>query len=127
MSAREFKLGQVLSVTHDRLLCPIADLYEILNFLTGDNLFTHQLPRAMRECRPSILSAHPRLSEVDVTSVTPENWKDWLAEQVVEFGPLVSLLPLKDGEHEFIDPLSELAEKVHPDRIVVVKTNGGAS
>ena len=27
-------------------------IYDILNFLTGDNLYTHQLPRAMRECEP---------------------------------------------------------------------------
>ena len=48
-TVREFPLGVVLSITTGKLLCPIGDVYDILNFLTGDNLFTHQLPRAMRE------------------------------------------------------------------------------
>lgn len=124
MSAREFPLGEVLSITTGRLLCPIGKVYEILNFLTGDSLFTHQLPRAMHECQPSILAAHPRLREVDAQSVTGENWESWLADQVVEYGPLVSLSPLKEGEHEVIDPLSELCERAHPDRIAVVYVEG---
>ena len=121
LTAREFPLGVVLSITTGKLLCQIGDVYDILNFLTGDNLFTHQLPRAMRECRPSILAAHPRLADVDAGMVNETNWQSWLADQVIEHGPSVELWPVSDGTHEFIDPLSELAERVHPDNIIVVK------
>ena len=35
--------------------------YEILNFLTGDSLYTHQLPRAVRQCEPWLRAQFPTL------------------------------------------------------------------
>lgn len=121
--SRDFHLGDVLSVTHDRLLSPrlIEGVYDILNFMTDDNLCTHQLPRAARECRPHLLSQHPKLAEADASGVTSENWRAWLDEQIARFGETFSVSPLPEHAHEFIDPISELAEHVHPDRIIVVK------
>ena len=50
--SRDFHIGDILSVTTGRLVSPrrMDGVYDILNFMTGDNLFTHQLPRAAREC-----------------------------------------------------------------------------
>ena len=58
-----FHISDVLSVTTERLVSSrhMDGIYEILNFLTGDNLFTHQLPRAMDECRPWLRSTFPNL------------------------------------------------------------------
>lgn len=46
-----FHLGQLLSITTSKLVSPVGSspiqgVYEILDFLTKDSLFTHQLPRA---------------------------------------------------------------------------------
>lgn len=119
---RQFHIGDILSITGDKLVSPrlIAGVYDILNFMTGDSLYTHQLPRAMRECRPHLLKQHPQLSGIDESTVTEETWCAWLDVCIAEFGETLSVEPLPEHVHEFIDPISELAEKVHPDKIIVL-------
>lgn len=123
MATREFDLGDVLSITTDRLLSEhgIKGVYEILNFMTGESLFTHQLPRVRREAAPVILKVHPQLRTIDDSSVTPDNWKQFLADQKAKFGERLSIPTLTADQHERIEPVSELAEHVHPDRIITVK------
>lgn len=60
---KKFHISDVLSVTTGRLVSSrhMDGIYEILNFLTGDKLFTHQLPRAMRECEPWLKTQFPQL------------------------------------------------------------------
>jgi len=48
-----------------------------------------------------------------------ERWAEWNGNEFE-----VATLP--KHAHEFIDPLSELAENVHPDKIIVVNREGGA-
>lgn len=121
--SKHFHIGDILSITGEKLVSPrlISGVYDILNYMTGDELYTHQLPRAMRECRPYILKQHPQLAAVDESGVTPETWRAWLDEQIAKFGETLPVDPLPEHAHEFIDPISELAEKVHPDKIIVVK------
>ena len=121
---RTFDLGDVLSITTGKLVSPrhIEGVYDILNFMTGDNLFTHQLPRVSEECKPYLLKQHPQLADVDASGVGPDNWQAWIRDQTRKYGPSLKVEPLPHGEHYHIDPLSELAEKVHPDKIIVVKT-----
>lgn len=121
-SRRDFDLGDILSVTTGRLVSPrhMEGIYDILNFMTGDQLFTHQLPRANRECEPYLLEQHPALKDVDATACTEETWEAWLDEQYTRLGKTLPVAPLPPHAHEFIDPLSELAEKVHPSKIAVV-------
>ena len=120
MTTQQFPIGVILTVTHGKLMCDISECYRILNFMTGDELFTHQLPRASRECGPIILRQHPHLADW-LDDVTTENYAARLADAKRQFGETLEIAPLAEGEHEFIDPISELAEYVHPDKIVVVK------
>lgn len=121
-AAREFELGDILSVTTGVMVTPrlMEGLYDICQFMAGEQVWTHQLPRVMREAAPVILRQHPGLSIVDASSVTPDNWREWLDAQVAAHGAALTISPMTEGDHERIDPLSELAEKVHPDRIIVV-------
>ncbi len=52
--------------------------------------------------------------------MTAENHAAWLAARVAEHGEWLDVAPMPEHAHESIDPISELAEKVHPDRIVTV-------
>jgi len=119
---REFHLGDILTVTHDRLVSPrhIDGVYDILNWMTRDNLYTHQLPRAAEECKPALFSQHPQLAAIDATKVTSDNWREWLDEQCARFGETLLVERLEEHMHEFVDPISEAAEKVHPSRIVPI-------
>jgi hypothetical protein len=123
----KFTLGQVLSITTGKLLCEIGGVYAILNHMTGDNLYTHQLPRASRECAPHLLKQFPQLAAVNAENVGRDNWATWLHDQVLEHGNEFEVATLPEHAHEVIDPLSELAEQVHPDKIIVVDRDGGAT
>ena len=122
---RRLGLGAVLSVTSGVLVAPIGDLYEILNWMTGESLMTHQLPRASRDCAPVLLAAHPMLRSVDASGVTPETWEAWLAEQVSAFGERLDVPKLAVWEHR--DAMEELREMAPHMKIITVRAPGGDS
>lgn len=120
---RTFHVGDILSITTGRLVSPrhIEGVYDILNHLTADNLFTHQLPRASRECEPYLRERFPDLAAVE----TPEEFKDpehvrrWLAEVVEQHGEMREVEAMRDGVHEYRDPVAEL-EEMAPGRVVTI-------
>lgn len=120
---KDFPLGHVLSITTGIVVCettpPIDGVYEILNWMSGESLFTHQLPRVCREAAPILLAMHPQLADVDATAT---DWKKWLGEQVTKFGASLSVPKMNADQHEYREPISEAAEYFPPDRIVVVGT-----
>ena len=122
MTTKEFPTATVLTIVTGRLLCKMDAVYEILNWMTGENLFTHQLPRVGEEAKPVILAMHPHLkSAVDeADQVTGENYRAWLTTWEERFGPSIAVPKLNIAQHERIDPLSELAEKIPPERIIGV-------
>lgn len=124
MDTKKFHIGDVLSITTGKLVSPrhMDGIYDILNFMTGDNLFTHQLPRASEECKPEILMRHPELADVDTSNVNGENWKEWIQEQVERFGEYLEISTLVVNLHEFKDPVEELEEMVDdPSKIIKVE------
>ena len=127
---KDFPIGVVLSITTGRLCCDMDDVYKILNYLTGDNLFTHQLPRASRECKPWILRRHPELVNVDVSMF--DSWPAegmrfqvaaWVEEQAFRFGSTIMLDPIPQDEHCKIDPVAEAEQMIGKDKVVVVSTD----
>lgn len=126
METRNFHIGDILSITTGCLVSPrhMEGVYDILNFMTGESLFTHQLPRVASEAEPVLLAQHPQLADADASGVTPENHQAWLEAAVAKYGKELPVKPMTADDHERIDPLSELAEKVHPDKIVVLSTTG---
>lgn len=127
MQSKQFHLGDVLSITTGKLMSPrlIEGVYDILNFMTRDSLFTHQLHRARNECAPHLLRQHPQLADVKIEGVTPESFNQILEDLCAEYGQTLMVTQLPEHAHEFIDPMSELAEKVHPDKII--KLEAGAN
>lgn len=120
---KNFHLGDILSVTAGPLVSPrhIEGVYDILGWMTGESLYTHQLPRVANEARPVILAMHPQLAEIDGEACNANNWRAWLDEQITKYGETLPVPKMTAAQHERIDPMSELAEKIHPDKIVVVK------
>ena len=129
---KSFHLGDILSVTHDRLVSPrhMEGVYEICNWLTQDNLFTHQLVRVHDECKAALLMQHPDLNElVHITdedaAILSKNcsdwWLLWLGRQVERFGEYRDVEPIPQGIHEYKDPIVEAVEMVGADRMIVVE------
>ena len=122
MSTKRFHLGDVLTVTTGKLLSPagMSGVYAILEHLTGEPIFTHQIGRVLGEAAPHMLAQYPALAAEKGDDVTPEGHARWLAEKSRIYGEWFDVSPLPEHAHESIDPISELAEKLHPDKIVTI-------
>lgn len=110
---RVFSLGQVLTITTGKMLCRqgVGGIYEILNYMTNDNLFTHQLPRAINECAPYLLKQFPQLAGVDASPVKDEvSLERWLADVMARFGETLEVEPIPQDDHTYRDPVEELRE-----------------
>lgn len=124
METKDFHISDILTITTGRLVSSrhMTGVYDILGWMTGENLFTHQLPRVAREAKPVLLATHPQLASVDSEAeINPDNLKGWIADRVKEFGETLPVPKLGVDQHERIDALSELAEKIHPDKIIIVE------
>jgi hypothetical protein len=136
MDTRTFHLGDILSVTTGWLVSPrhMDGIYDILNYMTGDNLFINQLSRAVDECAPMLLAQHPDLAGVPVPDSFGVGDEDsakvavdrWLAEQVAIYGETLAVAPLAAEDHTYIDPTTELRAMMRPDaKIIVVAGDEG--
>ena len=115
-----FSLEQVLSITTGILCCEIGEVYEILNHITGDNLYTHALPRAGDFAKPFILEQFPGLEaagtgevlqrlkdEVKAADKPKEGVDSWLASLDL---PESFMIRSHADDWASIDPIEELEE-----------------
>ena len=124
---KEFPTADVLSTITGRLMAQIGGVYEVLNWMTGESVYTHQIPRISREAKPVIIALHPELAATveEAEQVNGDNYQLWLATWEARYGPAISVPKFTAHTHESIDPLSELAERVHPDKIIVINAGSG--
>jgi len=145
METRNFPLRVILTVLTGRLLTEskgprdngIGDLYEILEFMTGDAPYTHQLGRFSEECKPHLLRQMPlEVKAVSGSLDSLDRWllndcsdgsegvKMWLTECKMMFPQLQDSYPVTaipaEG-HVSRNPLEELAE-MRPDMETIVIT-----
>lgn len=120
---RQFHIGDIISAITGHLVSPrgIEGIYDILNWMTGDNLYTHALPRAQRECEPELRRQHPDLAAINVPdSIHDEaSLRAWLTEITPVYGETRAVAPVSGVDHTVIDPLAELA-MMRPDAPVIV-------
>ncbi len=149
MESKLFHLGDVVTVATCRLVSPrhIIGVCDILQFMTGECPYTHQIPRFMQECQPAILRQYPQfsvpafalaLAELNLitqkkTGDVKEEIDEWLLKIMQgEFGvvglplcgsanSMLEVQKLSPDEHERIDPESELLEMKPSDKIISVK------
>lgn len=123
-TSKQFHIGDLLSITDGHLVSPrlIEGVYDIMNWLTGESLFTHQLVLARDECRAELLRQHPWLAEIVAPELTRETWRAWLDEQVAKYGEMHDVAPLAKRELKYDSPLGDLVEMLdgNTDKIIVV-------
>lgn len=125
-TTRLFHLGDILSITTGKLVSPrhIEGVYDILNFMTDDDLYTHALIRAGDECIAPLLAQHPDLADI----VVPE-FEDseavfrWLDQQVLKYGEQREVAPLAKGQHPKIDPISELLAMKPDAKVALIRVS----
>lgn len=134
-TTKAFSLGQILSITTGRLCCDMGGIYDILNHITGDNLFTHVLPRASKFAKPMLLELFPKLEAAateasmermdTLLSINPqrpmkgiEQWLDWVRN---EHGlESVYGLPCYGDRWLSLDPIAEAVAMVGEDKVAVI-------
>lgn len=116
-----FETDIIVSASTDRLLCEMDEIYKILNFLTGDNLFTHQLPRAMRKCKEHLETQLPWLRTLDTTEDrTMEAWNAWLLEIELTHGKEHDIQPLPPGTWFHINPVLEAEHMMGEGKVIAL-------
>lgn len=108
--SKTFTLDVVLTVTTGILLTNIDELYRILDHLTGEQLFTHQLPRAADFARPLLFEKFPELEAIEVPQLSSQEEVDNFLDMLKESGlaAVYELDQLKGFAHK--NPIDELIE-----------------
>lgn len=135
-----FHISDVLTATTRRLVSSrhVDGIYDVYNFLTGDNLFTQ---RSYDECEDWLRSQYPALmadspgmpellAEMDHQIEQAHRNKALIDAAITSFVEAVrtahglpEMLPLHslaEGAHTHIDPVKELKAMVGDDRVIVV-------
>jgi hypothetical protein len=126
--SRTYRLDDILTMTTGRLLSArgIEAVYDLANYMTGDYLLTHQLPRAVEACGPALLDQHPQLRGIEPPAgIDPADFAGWLTDTERVHGRQLLVTPLPPGVWEHRDPIEELCDKVGPERVIVVEAPGG--
>lgn len=145
MLKKKFHVGDLLSITTGRLVSNrhMEGIYDILNHMTGDNLFTHQLGRASKECKPYLLVWFPELAKADTSKnmarlcelienaeanheppqVGVDIWIKWMSERCqCGFKMEYEVGQIPRDVHEVRDPLTEMIEMKGDKNIIVVES-----
>ena len=129
---KTFRIGAILSITSEAMVCDIGDIYDILGWLTNEpGLMTHQLPRAARESEDFLREQFPDLAAVDMPkwSEVP-GWEamdneakkavitEWLDDLAAHLGATREVPRLPAEDHTSIDPLAEI-KMIRPDLPII--------
>lgn len=119
---RRFHIGDVITVATGTLvsLRHIDAVYDLCGYMTGqENLMSHQLPRASRECEPALREQHPELTSEPIPKITSmEEAERFLETLYPLYGQKVEVTPLPEGDHTVIDPIAEFKMQ-HPGARIV--------
>jgi hypothetical protein len=122
-----YHLGDLLSITTGALVSPdhMQGVYRICDGVTGEQHFTHQLPRAARTLDPYLREQLPWLDEITAPKFSgPDEVWPWLAEMVARYGEYHEVQPMPSGVYVGRDPLEELAEMVGRERVIPIVVDG---
>lgn len=121
---KDFHVGDVLTITTGIMLSPrnIEGVYDILGWMTDEQLYTHQLPRVADEAKPVLLAAFPQLASAQAIAhtVNPSNFERALDEFVRRYGEVLPVPKFAKGQHIAIGPVQELTGIPGPDKVIVV-------
>lgn len=89
---REFPTAVIASITTGIMLCPFGDMHEAAEFVMGHPIWTHHFAdrNLNADMRKTVLAQVPTMP-TKLDGVTPENYKEKLAEIEAIVGPTVTL------------------------------------
>jgi hypothetical protein len=137
MTKKDFPTLAVLSVTSGRLLTQPKDasegngidqIYEVLEWMTDDLIFTYQLWQFAVECKQWIYQWHPEIIKADewienklIEKCEAEDVKACQTAMLAKFGETITLQKIPQGYHDFKNPIDELFEVGEKNGIKIVE------
>lgn len=93
-----FDLGTVLTITSGRLFTDMYNVYYILNHLSNDRIYTHQIPQVMEIARLYVLERYPQLDGVgnDIVISSEQDIKAFIDEQKGVYGDSFALSSMNE-------------------------------
>lgn len=123
-----FHIGDIITITSGGIMVSprkIKGVYDILGWMTGEQLFNHQLIRALGQCEPILKELYPAIAAIKIPNFDhlPESdrgdaWITWLGQQADLFGETLPVPKLT--VHTPVDPIQELTEMMVNKPIIVV-------
>jgi hypothetical protein len=99
LAEREFHIGDILSVSTGYFASPngFGAVHELIEYLLGEPVMTHELPGVWERCKRGLIAQHPQLADADCTGITPQNHAARLAALVAEYGESLPVAPIVAG------------------------------
>ncbi len=102
---RKFLLTDVLSVVMDK---PVSashyhGMWDLLNFVTENDLPANQLPSARSRCREYILSSYPELKIATEENSGSDNYKEVLEKLRENFGEHLELESIQKPKERVVE------------------------
>ena len=122
---RSFPLADVLSITTGRLLSRrhMDGMYDLLGYMTGQDLYTHQLTTAADAAEPALLAQHPFLADLRPPAGTDApDLMAWLIDTERQHGEAIAVAPLADWEQR--DPIEDACDSVGADKVFLPFAEG---
>lgn len=107
---KKFHISDILCVISGKMVSirNMEGLYDILNYMTDDNLHMHQLPRVMDECRPYLVERFPQLESIDVSGANDSNLLTIIERIEAEHGSYFEVNRIPEEAHKKINPIAEM-------------------
>lgn len=98
----EFHISDILTVTTGKMISirNMEGLYDILNYMSSDNLHTHQLPRVMDLCKPYLLKQFPKFADIDISKVSEDSLLECIEKIEKEHGSYHEVEKLPSGVYK---------------------------
>lgn len=116
MQTKLFHITEVISITCGKMVSVshMDGIHQMLEFMCGEPIYNHQIPRAVRECAPYLLQQFPALADENADGVTEDTLGQWSSRVAEKYGKMLSVEPLPAGVHFKCDPISELESMKNP-------------
>lgn len=102
--ARQFHLGDILSITTSRMLSPtgMGGVHEIVTHMIGELATDMACIEERARCAAALLAQHPQLARlVDAgDKIDPSTVDAWLTKQITQFGERLAVEALANGRCE---------------------------
>lgn len=122
VETKEFGLGAVVSIVDGKMVAPFGEIHELIEWMAGEPVWTHQIPRVSDEARPALIEQFPGIDDVRVPDGT-DSWEKaaaFLATISGRFGERLDVAPIGGADHTSIDPINELRMKAPGVEIIAV-------